>query len=314
MVLRSSPRYETELLDLPDGSFLELAWGANPPANPLAPVVIIINEEECSLRQSPSARALLSLAMKHQWRAVVMHFRGCGNVPNRHPRGYHAGDTADLYWLFSVLRQRYPQAPKVAVGLSVGGNVLLKLVIEQGGDGLDLAGAIAVSAPLDLASRSDALNLGHARRHQHHLLKCMRRKIESKQALEGFPVDFSHKQLEKLDTLWAFDNEVTAPLFGFSSATDYYRRASAGPMLDRIELPTLILHAQDDPFAPADMFMRMPLPSANVRIELAQNGGHLGFIEQSKGIPRSWMIQRVIQQIEDWFKLPEIKHLNPNNV
>lgn len=307
LLMRGTPRHETELLDLPDGDFLELAWTVPAPSDARAPILVVLHEEEGSIRRSPCAQALLSMAAKRGWRGVLMHFRGCGKVPSRHPRGHHAGDTADAYWLMSMLGKRYPHAPKVAVGLSVGGNVLLKLVAEQGGDGLDLSGAIAVSAPLDLASRSDALNIGHARGHQRRLLKRMRRKIEAKQALDRFPLGITQQQLERLDTLWAFDNEITAPLYGFSSATDFYRRASAGPLLDRIELPTLILHAEDDPFVPADIFMRLPLPSANVRIELAKHGGHLGFIEQHKGLPRSWMVRRIAAQLDAWSSLPELK-------
>lgn len=249
----------------------------------------------------------MALASKQGYRAVVMHYRGCGKVPSRYMRGYHAGDTADAYWLMSVLARRFPHAPKVGVGFGTGGNVLLKLVAEQGGDGLDLCGAISVSAPLDLASRSDAMNLGHTRNRQRQLVKRLRQRVEERQADNRFPLDITQQQLHRLDTLWAWDNEITAPLYGFTSASDYYRRASAGPMLDRLELPTLIIHAQDDPYVPADIFMRLPLPSANVRIEMARHGGHLGFIEQHRGFPRSWLIQRLSQQIEKWVRVPTFK-------
>lgn len=308
---RKTPRCDTELLDLPDGDVLELGWSVPPTAKDNTPLLVILTEEESSLLRSPSTRALLTSAARKGWRAVVMHFRGCGKIQNRSSRGYHAGDTADAYWLMSVLARRFPQAPKVAVGFSVGGNVLLKLAAEQGGDGLDIAGAISVSAPLDLASHSDALNLGQARRHQQRILQRMRRRIERKREEKMLPLEISAKQLQRLDTLWAFDNEITAPLYGFSSATDYYRRASAGALLDRLELPTLILHAQDDPYVPGDIFMRLPLPSANVRIELARHGGHLGFVEQHKGLPHSWMIDRIMAQVERWVEMPELHVVYP---
>lgn len=313
VMMRPSVCHETELLELPDGGFIELAWSRPAPISPKAPLLIILIEEESSLKQSPSARMLMAAAIRNQWRAVVVHYRGCGNLENHHSRDYHAGDTADLYWVVSKLARRYPDAPKTGIGFGLGGNVLVKLVAEQGGDGLPLSGVISASAPLDLANRSDCVNTGSARRYQRRLLKRKYRKILAKQEIDRFPMDITRHQLERLDTLWAFDNEVTAPLYGFSSASDYYRRSSAGQMLDRIELPTLILHAQDDPYLSGDCFMRMPLPSANVRIEMSPQGGHLGFIQQEKGLLHSWMIKRMTNQIQNWSQAPGLKTLDEFN-
>ncbi|GAA0571720.1 hydrolase [Halomonas salifodinae] len=295
---------DTEIINLPDGDFVELAWVRPAPTAPEAPLFVLFHGLEGSF-DAPYARELLGAAADLGWRAVLMHFRGCGQAPNRLPRAYHSGDTADAYWVLGQLGQRYPQALKVAAGVSLGANMLLKLVAEQGGDGLDLAGAIAINAPLDLAASADVLNRGMARVYQRHLLASLKRKVALKMAKGPLPISLSPHQLKELDTFWAYDNEVTAPLHGFASASDYYRRASAGPLLGEIELPTLILHAADDPFMPGDLFEHLPAPSAAVRVEIARHGGHVGYIERRGARLASWLARRVTRQLDDWARVPE---------
>lgn len=291
--------FETEIVNLPDGDFVELAWGRPAPEAEDAPLFILFHGLEGSV-QSPYAKGLMATAARLGWRSVLMHFRGCGKAPNRLPRAYHSGDTADAYWVLGLLAKRYPHALKVAAGVSLGGNMLTKLVAEQGGDGLDLAGAIVISAPLDLAASADALNRGFAKVYQRHLLKDLKRKIAAKMRLGPLPIALNPHQLKELDTFWAYDNEVTAPLHGFSSASDYYARASAGRLLGTIELPMLMLHAADDPFMPGDLFERLPTPADSVRVEIARHGGHVGFIESRHGRPSSWLLRRVARQLDDW--------------
>ncbi|MCI0508945.1 hypothetical protein C8E00_10340 [Chromohalobacter marismortui] len=297
---------ETEILNLPDGDFVELAWSQPAPARADAPVFVLFHGLEGSV-DSPYARELMRAASALGWRAVLMHFRGCGQAPNRLARAYHSGDTADAYWVIGQLARRYPHAIKVAAGVSLGGNMLLKLVAEQGGDGLDLAGAIAISAPLDLAASADALNRGFARVYQRYLLDALKRKIATKLAAGPLPIALNVRQLAGLETFWAYDNAVTAPLHGFQSASDYYCRASAGRLLGDIELPTLILHAEDDPFMPADLFSRLPPPADAVHLEIARQGGHVGFIESRHGRLNSWLARRVALQLEGW-----AEHLAPH--
>ncbi|GHB09279.1 hydrolase [Salinicola rhizosphaerae] len=284
---------------MPDGDFVELAWAEPAPASPAAPLFVLFHGLEGSF-DSPYARDLLHTASSLGWRAVLMHFRGCGQAPNRLPRAYHSGDTADAYWVIGQLRRRYPEALMVAAGVSLGANMLVKLVAEQGGDGLPLAGAIAINAPLDLAACADTLNRGAARLYQRYLLHSLKRKIAERQRQMTLPLKITPRQVAALNSFWAYDNEVTAPLHGFRSASDYYRRASAGPLLGEIELPTLILHAKDDPFMPADLFARLPAPSPEVRLELSRHGGHVGYIERHRGRWRSWLARRVDAQLREW--------------
>ncbi|WP_342594470.1 hydrolase [Salinicola lusitanus] len=290
---------ETEIVDLPDGDFVELAWARPAPSRADAPIFLLFHGLEGSF-DSPYARELLHAAAAMGWRAVLMHFRGCGQTPNRLPRAYHSGDTADAYWIVGQLAQRYPQALMVAAGVSLGANMLLKLVAEQGGDGLPLAGAIAINAPLDLAASADTLNRGISRVYQRYLLRQLKHKVLTRLQTTPLPLKINAGQIRRLNSFWAYDNDVTAPLHGFRSASDYYRRASAGPLLGEIELPTLILHAADDPFMPGDLFSRLPPPSPSVRVEIARHGGHVGYVERRGGRLRSWLTRRIEQQLRQW--------------
>ncbi|PMR75638.1 hydrolase [Billgrantia endophytica] len=290
---------DVEVLELPDGDFVELNWAKPVTEDPLAPIFVLFHGLEGSF-DSPYARWLLAAAMGLGWRAVLMHFRGCGAYPNRLPRAYHSGDTADAYWLFGHLSHRFPQALKVAAGVSLGGNMLLKLVAEQGGDGLDLAGAIIVSAPLDLAASADTLHRGFSRLYESHLLRALKRKVRTKLEQGALPLPLDLNGLAELDSLRAYDDAVTAPLHGFDGAEDYYQRASAGPLLGAIELPTLILHADDDPFMPASLYENLPAPSDAVRLEIARHGGHVGFMEWRNGRLRPWLARRLARELESW--------------
>ncbi|MFW3616060.1 hydrolase [Billgrantia antri] len=288
-----------EVLELPDGDFVELNWILPAPASPQAPLFVLFHGLEGSF-QSPYARWLLATASGMGWRSLLMHFRGCGNQPNRLPRAYHSGDTADAYWLISELSRRYPKALKVAAGVSLGGNMLLKLVAEQGGDGLDLAGAIIVSAPLDLAASAERLHQGFSRVYERHLLNALKRKVAPRLARGELPLSLESRELARIDSLRGYDDAVTAPLHGFRDAADYYHRASAGRLLGNVALPTLILHADDDPFMPAALFERLPKPADAVRLEIARHGGHVGFVERCGQRLRPWLAQRLAHELACW--------------
>ncbi|OLO05499.1 hydrolase [Salinicola socius] len=290
---------DTEIVNLPDGDFVELAWIRPAPQHHDAPIFLLFHGLEGSF-DSPYARELLHAAGRMGWRGVLMHFRGCGQTPNRLPRAYHSGDTADAYWIMGQLAQRYPHALMAAAGVSLGANMLLKLVAEQGGDGLPLEGAIAINAPLDLAASADTLNQGVSRLYQHYLLRQLKCKVLARMEAMPLPLKINAQQVRQLNSFWAYDNDVTAPLHGFHSASDYYRRASAGPLLGEIELPTLILHADDDPFMPANLFSRLPPPSPSVRVEIARHGGHVGYVERRGGRLCSWLTRRVEAQLQQW--------------
>jgi predicted alpha/beta-fold hydrolase len=222
------------------------------------------------------ARGLLATLIRHGWRGVVMHFRGCGGQPNRLARGYCAGDTADMAYVVDWLRRRAPDAPLAAVGYSLGGNALLKWLSEAGAD-IPLRAAVAVSTPFVLDSTARRLQQGFSRLYQFHLLHALKR---------GYRAKFRHRSdgpvalaaLATIRDFYAFDDRITAPLHGYAGVHDYYARASCRPGLRHIQVPTLILHALDDPFMRPEAIPQTGELSPSVRLELSPRGGHVGFV------------------------------------
>ncbi|HHW78021.1 MAG TPA: hydrolase [Xanthomonadaceae bacterium] len=274
VLCRRRPRLSLrrERLELPDGDFLDLDWtvGAR------GPIVLVLHGLEGS-SDSHYALGLLVAIARRGWRGAVMHFRGCGGEPNRLARSYCAGDTADIAYVVDWLHQREPAAPLAAVGYSLGGNALLKWLGETDADP-PLRAAVAVSVPFLLDACARRLGRGLSRLYQFHLLRELRRSYRDKfqHRLDG-PISLD--QLTALRDFYAFDDRVTAPLHGYAGAHDYYARASCRPYLRRIRVPTLILHALDDPFMSPDAIPEAAELSASVRLEPSPHGGHVGFVD-----------------------------------
>ena len=173
-----------ERLELPDGDFLDLDWSTGSSG----PLVVILHGLEGSSR-SPYAAGLLNALQRRGWRGVVMHARGCSGEPNRLPRGYHAGDTADLDYCVRELRRREPHTPLAVVGYSLGGSVLLNWLAETSVP-RDIAAAVAVSVPFRLEDTAERLQRGFSRLYQRALLRSLYQRvmeaIESDQAVEGY--------------------------------------------------------------------------------------------------------------------------------
>jgi hypothetical protein len=275
-----------ERLELPDGDFLDLDWTAGD----TGPVVVVLHGLEGSSR-SPYAQGMLSALQERGWRAVLMHFRGCSGEPNRLVRWYHSGETSDLAFVIEWLRQREPEAPLAAVGYSLGGNVLLKWLGERG-EQAPLAAAVAVSVPFDLKKCAIRLEKSFSCLYQWKLLRSLQRNIRRKFSLLPCPVALA--DLHRVKTFREFDDLVTAPLHGFASADDYYARSSSRQYLEGIRIPTLILHALDDPFMTPDAVPGSSELSPSVTLELSERGGHVGFVEGNwPWTPNHWLERRI---------------------
>ena len=274
-----------ERVPLADGDFIDLDWLAATTGE--GPTVLILHGLEGSSR-SPYIQRLLATCEARQWPAVVMHFRGCSGEPNRLARGYHGGETGDLDTIVSLLKNRSGKGLCV-VGYSLGGGVLLKWLGEKGSDA-GLLAAAAVSVPFSLESAAERLNRGFSRVYQWVLLRWLKRSIRRKAARHGHELP----PLRALTHFRAFDDAITAPLHGFADASDYYQKASCRPYLRAIEVPTLLIHAADDPF-----FLKTSLPdpdelSPAIQFELSTHGGHVGFIAGGwPWAPRFWLEARL---------------------
>jgi hypothetical protein len=225
----------------------------------------------------------------------VLWFRSCSGEANRLPRFYHSGDTADLDYVVRVLADREPAARVAAVGISIGGNVLLKWLGEQG-DGAPKAvvGAAAISVPFDLEACTRVMDRGLPRlTYTASFMRSFRQKVRAKAArVPGF-VDV--EAALRARTFAAYDRAVTAPLHGFTDEVDYWRRSSSQAYLARIRRPTLLIASRDDPFMSSEALPDpRDLPPA-VRAEFVDRGGHVGFVEGWPWRARSWAERRAVE-------------------
>jgi predicted alpha/beta-fold hydrolase len=210
----------------------------------------------------------------------VLIFRGCNGVIPRARRLYHSGETTDLDFVVRRLAALEPNRPLVLAGFSLGGNVLLKWLGEQGSHApAQVRAAAAVSVPYDLGLGSRQIERGFARMYTRHFLRTLRRKALAK--LSKTPGLFDEDRLRQVRTLWDFDDVVTAPVHGFRDAADYYARSSAQQYLEAIRRPTLLVSARDDPFLPREVLddvELLALKNCFLSVGFSDHGGHVGFV------------------------------------
>jgi predicted alpha/beta-fold hydrolase len=265
-----------ERWDTPDGDFLEV-HRLN--AEPGQPRVLLLHGLEGSVR-SHYAQGLLNEAARRGWGADLLIFRSCGTEPNRTRRFYHSGETGDAAFALERISREFPASDLAIAGVSLGGNVLLKLLGERGYDlPSRLSAAAAVSVPFDLARSSTRINRGFSRFYQRFFMSSLRQKAAEK--AERFPDLAPMDKIAALRTLEDFDNLITGPLHGFRDAQDYYTRSSSLPYLPRIRLNTLLLSAVDDPMLPPEVLDDVRAATQRnpaLHLEFVEEGGHAGFI------------------------------------
>lgn len=284
---------EWERLELKDGDFIDLAWYRSD-----GPLIMLIHGLEGSL-SSHYAVPMLERLKRAGFSTVFMHLRGCSGEPNRLNRSYHSGASEDLAEVLEILRLRGDGAAAV-VGFSLGGNLLLKFLGEAAANaGLRTAVAVSVPFRLDIAARH--LQRGAARIYGRYLLNNLLASYRRK--FTGRPDPLGVK-LSAIDSVYTFDQLITAPLNGFESADDYYHRCSSIRFLGDIVTPTLILHAVDDPLMTPEVIPERSQLGPGIMLEIARQGGHVGFVNGSlPWRPGYWIEQRIpeflIRQLRD---------------
>ena len=277
----------SERLELPDGDFVDLCLTANA-GNPI--VVVFHGLEGCV--DSHYVKPLLAAVEKRGWHGVFMHFRGCSGEYNRLERSYHSGDTGDIGFLMDHLHRLYPGVPIAAAGYSLGGNALLKYLGEADRKG-QVHAAATVSVPYILAEGARRLKTGFSRVYQRRLLGLLKRKITGKFSRRDCPFDLD--EVHKLNDFFRFDDRITAPLHGFAGVMEYYMRSSSRPFLKTVNVPSLLIHARDDPFMTEDVIPEDDELSECVQLELAKTGGHIGFVSgRVPGYALYWLERRII--------------------
>ncbi|MFM9991369.1 MAG: YheT family hydrolase [Burkholderiaceae bacterium] len=259
----------------PDQDFIDVDWLDN--SNKSSPLLILFHGLEGS-SQSHYAKAFAHIAQLQQWQIAVVHFRGCGGEINLAPRAYHSGDYQEIHWMMEQIHHHHA-GPKYAVGISLGGNALMRWVQESGVSAHQyLRGASAVCSPLDLYSSGQAIGQGINRYiYTPWFLRTM--KPRALQKLKQFPNLFDREQLMRAKDLYDFDNVFTAPLHGYKNTQDYWIKASAKPHMHNIVLPSLVIHAQNDPFIPAHSLPKVQEVSQDVELWQPRTGGHVGFVQ-----------------------------------
>jgi predicted alpha/beta-fold hydrolase len=296
--------YHRERWILPDGDFIDLDWVDG---RVDAPLVVLFHGLEGN-SSGHYATSLMDALRMRGWRGVVPNFRGCSGEANRLPRAYHSGDSAEIEMILRRLRQENGRAPLLAIGISLGGNALLKWLGESGPKALDFVdAAAAISAPLDLTVSGRTLDAGLNRlTYTRHFLRTLKPKALNKIATHRLPLN--PRDVRAAKTLYAFDELYTAPIHGFRSADDYWQRASSKPWLNSISVPTLIINAKNDPFLPASALPTPEEVSQVVTLDFPAEGGHVGFVTGPFPGNLSWLPKRTLGFFDDCLALSQVAH------
>jgi predicted alpha/beta-fold hydrolase len=290
-----------ERIPTTDGDFLDLDWFESEDAAMRAraaerPLVLLLHGLEGSTNSGyvkVLARELAAAGLE----SVGLNFRSCSGELNRGPRLYHAGETDDVAFVIEQLAARRPGRPLAAVGFSIGGNMLLRWMGEAGERARDLLDAAAVvSVPFDLEAGAHFMEASASRLYLRALLATLRAKVAAKRELLRGRIDVQRALHAK--TFFEFDAAATSPLYGFKDVHDYYRRASCAPWLGRVRVPTLVVHALDDPFLPASA-----IPAAAIAGNpwllpaISEHGGHVGFIGGTPWAPHFFAEEAVTEHL-----------------
>jgi uncharacterized protein len=289
--------YRRERLELADGDFVDLDWSdPQTSSSTIAPsnqaIVVFFHGLEGS-SNSQYCLHTLGEANRSGWRGVVAHFRGCSGEPNRLPRSYHSGDSEHVDVVLRDVRRRFPEHRIFAVGVSLGGNALTKWCGEQGDAARAIIdGAASVCNPLDLGVSAIAILHFKNRIFNRYFMKSMGESFAKRMEM--------HPELREKDFLKAprdfpqFDEHYTAPMHGYTSAWDYYERASSRGMIANIRIPFLLINPANDPFVPAWLIPNAREVPSNVTLERPSDGGHVGFVTGPFPGKLDWLPKRLI--------------------
>ncbi len=289
-------------LDTPDGDFLDLDFpevaGHLPAEN--APLVLLLHGLEGSARSSYAYEAYRQLAWRGM-RSVGLNYRSCSGQLNRRPYTYHAGETGDIIFVLQQLGQWFPHATLGAVGFSLGANMLLKYLGEQG-KASPLVAAAAVSPPFALDRSMEGIENSISRIYNRYFMRALHQKMQARAPLLDGLVDM--ERVLAAATFRELDEALTVPLYGFADVWDYYYQSSSGRYLPGICVPTLIIRSLDDPlFHPDDIPYDALTANPYLTAVITPHGGHVGFAEGQPGQLNWWAERQVARFLAVQFGL-----------
>ena len=262
-----------ERIKTPDNDFLDLDWYRE--GNPRL-AIISHGLEGNSTR--PYMLGMAKAFIQKGFDVLTWNFRGCGEEMNRNLIFYHSGATYDLDTVVQHAQEGYREI--FLVGFSLGGNLILKYLGEKKSSNPKIRKGVAISVPLDLAKSCDKISTGENVIYSKRFLSTLKEKVMRKSL--AFPGEIPVGLLRKIKTLRDFDNYFTGPLHGFADAAEYYEINSSLYFLDQIEVPALVLNAQNDPFLSESCFpVRLAKKLDQVHFEFPKYGGHVGFSSPS---------------------------------
>ncbi|MEN4053073.1 hydrolase [Sulfurimonas sp. NWX79] len=295
-LFRKLPKLDitTETFTLSDGDFIEAYWYKITNHTNTTPIVILFHGLAGSF-ESPYIQGAMQALDKAGFSSVLMHFRGCSGRDNLKARSYHSGDTGDALEFINTVKKRYPQAKLFGIGYSLGANMLLKLLGETK-ENAPFNAAVAISAPMLLDVCANKMKQGFSKFYQNILLKDLRLALDKKYDKHDMQklLGLKREDIKKLQDFWLFDAAYTAKINSFASAQDYYTKSSSKQYLKKIKIPTLIIHAKDDPFMTQEVIPKQKDVSNTIILEILEHGGHVGFISGSLFKPKYWLDKRVV--------------------
>ena len=289
-------------IELKDGDFIDVDWAsaAEIEHSPDKTIVFILHGL-CGCSSSPYIVALQSLLNANGIASLAMNFRGCSGEFNRLARAYHSGGSEDVEEVFGKILEQYPEHNYVFVGYSLGANVLLKWLGEIQAHPR-IKKAVAVSTPFSLENCSKAMLKGASRFYGSYFVRRLLSDFNAKQKhFEATDKAEQAQQIKDLGaaqniaTIWEFDDKITAPLHGFTGAEDYYRKCSSLGFLDAIGSETLLIQSLNDPLIPGNSIPDSKMLAPQVKLQLTQKGGHVGFISGNSG---NWLEQTILTFIQ----------------
>ncbi|GAC1334756.1 MAG: alpha/beta fold hydrolase [Isosphaeraceae bacterium] len=254
--------------------------------------------------RSPYVERIAERLVKKGVRAVRVNMRGAGSGFGRAKGFYHAGRTEDVAKVLEWLNLRCPGSPIAVIGFSLGANLALRLSGEatRSRPSHSLDCVVAANPPIDLRASCLYLRRAAGRPYDRHFIGMLRKDVTRLHSL--FP-DLGQLDWTKIRSVYDFDDAYTAPRNGFENAEDYYARCSSAPIIRDIELPGLVVHAEDDPFIPVKAFHTTVFPP-NLTLELLPTGGHLGYISRRPvDSDRRWLDARIVAWLSEHWGLTE---------
>jgi len=292
-----------ERLELPDGDFVDLGWSGEENAD--GPLALLVHGLTGGFK-SKYLRGTAIKLIERGWRTVILQLRGAGPEPNRLHRCYDQGDTEDLRYLWRLLRRREPTAFIASVGWSLGGNVTLKALAEEGVRAPVDVAAVA-SVPFHIRPCAERLSNGPSRIYQNRLLKDVKDAVRRKHLQVPVSPEVDLPAALAAQNFIEFDQAYTAPLAGYSTVDDYYERSSCAQFLRGVRRRTLVVHAVDDPFMTADIIPGEEALSPLVTLEIAPFGGHVGFIGADvRGRPYCWLEKRLADHLHEAYEQADL--------